>query len=625
MIIAARVFFLGWAVAVGAVQAGSDDFFRINQVGYGKEDAKIGLIGSKNQSSPAGRKFLVVKAADANAIVYTGTVGASRPIKDTPFTGVFPCDFSVVNQEGEYKLKLEDGTLSHPFSIGVAKDYADALALSLQFFRAQRCGNNEPIMHAACHLNDAKAALDATGGWHDAGDYIKFMVTITYLDLNLLTTADYAQSYGLEAGMVDLSPANGKADLLEECKVGLDHILKMTADHAAGNFYMQVSGEEDHDQWRIPESDDKTGVVGNPRKLHKGWGGNLHGRSIACLSIAARVFAKSDPAFADICLKRAEALFALRKNWEKASPTVDFYGESSWKEDMVVGAAEYFKTTAKAEAKEYAVAHFAGMSGAELGWTTATWLSLAACYRAGIEADASLARMKADLESIKGKSAGEAFFLSSGYTWGTTAVFTGHSQKAIMYFYLTKDKTYLDVAAAQRDYLCGRNNWGCAFVQGLGEVYPEKSHSQLNDIVGLHKGAAVGGPSTQKQFSGGTDRFAAFQSNVIYYDKLEDYVTNEVAIDYAASVPFIFLHYAISAGGASGIARDRDDRGGRGGWNGRGAEGASGRGAFPIRPLDGRGWMPVVQKTIRAKGTGSGALEITDFVGRRIKAMARPR
>lgn len=160
--------------------------------------------------------------------------------------------------------------------------------------------------------------------------------------------------------------------------------------------------------------------------------------------------------------------------------------------------------------------------------------------------------MKADLESLNGKSQAEAFFLSSGYGWGTTAMFTANAHKALLYYYLTQDKAYLDQAAAQRDYHCGRNNWGVTFTQGLGEVYPEHSHSQLNDLAGLHRGAAVGGPSTSP-VGGGTDRFAEFQSNVKYYDRQADYVTNEVAIDYAVHTVFMFMHYAAQASGAVSV------------------------------------------------------------------------
>ncbi len=103
--------------------------------------------------------------------------------------------------------------------------------------------------------------------------------------------------------------------------------------------------------------------------------------------------------------------------------------------------------------------------------------------------------------------------------------------------------------------LLGRNNWGASFVIGVGPVYPLNAHSQLNELAGLHRGGVVGGPARKDHwqetmtnpgaFLDGTvknDRFAEFQSDVVYFDDQRDYYTNEVALDYAAASVFIFLH-----------------------------------------------------------------------------------
>ena len=90
----------------------------------------------------------------------------------------------------------------------------------------------------------------------------------------------------------------------------------MTSDYSNGNYYYQVGGEEDHEGWRLPEKDDTTRDLGKSRSLHKGWGGNLLGRSSAALSIASRIFRKYDKDFAEMCLERAEALFLERDKFK---------------------------------------------------------------------------------------------------------------------------------------------------------------------------------------------------------------------------------------------------------------------------------------------------------------------
>ena len=54
----------------------------------------------------------------------------------------------------------------------------------LQFMQLQRCGDN-PVTGQKCHQQDAFDAdtgemLDLVGGWHDAGDRIKHMITTSY-------------------------------------------------------------------------------------------------------------------------------------------------------------------------------------------------------------------------------------------------------------------------------------------------------------------------------------------------------------------------------------------------------------------------------------------------------------
>jgi len=525
------------------------NYIRHNMVGYIATDKKIAIVGSENNLE--GQPFYLVKAENSGLHVYNGIIQSDKGKKNTSFQHNHPLDFTDFKIQGTYKLKLQDGTESHTFVIGGQKEYQEALALLLDFFHSQRCGNTNPILHKPCHLNDEKAALDVSGGWHDAGDYIKYMVTITFASVEMLTATDYAVSYKFEEALADASPANGIPDLLEEARIGLDWILKMTNDFANGNYYYQVSGAEDHSGWRLPEDDDSGRDAGKSRSLHKGWGGNLLGTSSAALAIAARLYRKYDNEFAVKCLTRAEALFAERSNFKNVQKSIpaEYYNEREWLDDMVLGAAELYQTTKNTDYLNYAKTNLLKLNGDDIGWNGSDFLAYAACFKANIEADFVKSKMIEALTRKQKKSDADTYFLSSGYTWGTTAVFTGDAQKAIMYYYLTSDSTYLELANSQRDYLLGCNNWGVSFVIGLGPVYPQKAHSQLNNLAGLHKGAIVGGPARKKSWEKvfpnlkiDEDRFSKFQSNIVYYDFQPDYYTNEVALDYTLPSIFIFLH-----------------------------------------------------------------------------------
>jgi endoglucanase len=531
-----------------------ESYIRYNQVGYLINDQKIAIVGSLENLE--GKSFYLVDANSANKILYTGKISATRGNKDAPFNYNSPCDFSDFKAPGNYRIKLKDNTLSGAFSIGALKGYQNALKLILEFFRSQRCGNTDPLLHKPCHLNDAKAVIDASGGWHDAGDYIKFMITATYATVELITAADYAKTCNFENAMADVSPKNNIPDLLEEARVGLNWILKMTSDYSNGNYYYQVSGEEDHNYWRMPGTDDSTGVAGNPRSLHKGWGGNLLGRSAAALSIAYRVFQKSDKEFAQECLERAEGLFADRSKYQNVQKSIppNFYNESTWLDDMVLGAAELYQTTKKEEYLNYAKANLKKLNGSDIGWGNVDYLAYAACYKSGIEPEYCKIKMKAILESKEEKIKNDAYYLSSGYTWGTTALFTGDAQKAIMYYYLTTDKSFLNIASDERDYLLGRNNWGESFVCGIGTNYPLYGHSQIDSLCCLQKGAVVGGPAEKKSWLRvfpdlkiNYDKYKMFQSNIVYHDNRQDYYCNEAALDYTVPSVFLFLYNVAAA------------------------------------------------------------------------------
>jgi endoglucanase len=338
---------------------------------------------------------------------------------------------------------------------------------------------------------------------------------------------------------------------LEETRVGLDWILKMTSDYANGNYYYQVSGEEDHEHWRMPETDDSTGAAGNPRSLHKGWGGNLLGKSAAALAIAHRVFKKSDSKFANECLNRAESLWDDRSKYEytQLSDPPNFYHETTWLDDMVLGAAELYKTTKKTAYLNYAETNLKKLKGSEIGWGNNDYAAYAACLRAGIAAEYCKNKMKNILIEKEEKIKNDAYYLSSGFTWGTTALFTGDAQKAIMYYYLTSDSSFINIATCERDYLLGRNNWGVSFVTGVGIDYPKYGHSQIDSLCCPQNGAVVGGPAEIKSWKRTfpeleikTDRFKKFQSNIVYFDDHQDYYCNEAALDYTAPSVFLFLY-----------------------------------------------------------------------------------
>src|SRR5439155_5167613 len=99
--------------------------------------------------------------------------------------------------------------------------------------------------------------IDASGGWWDAGDYIKGVETLGYTTAVLLhSVREFPNQMGAD------SP---NSNFTAEAKFGTDWLLRLW-DDPTKTFYYQVgigTGNAniagDHDQWRLPQADDTYG------------------------------------------------------------------------------------------------------------------------------------------------------------------------------------------------------------------------------------------------------------------------------------------------------------------------------------------------------------------------------
>ena len=98
--------------------------------------------------------------------------------RDTAWGTLWQADFSDFQEPGSYQIET-DWQVSVPFKIGTDA-YQPLLREYLTFLGAQRCGCEVFGVHPACHLDDGILDSDhspwpATGGWHDAGDFRKWL------------------------------------------------------------------------------------------------------------------------------------------------------------------------------------------------------------------------------------------------------------------------------------------------------------------------------------------------------------------------------------------------------------------------------------------------------------------
>jgi hypothetical protein len=153
-------------------------------------------------------------------------------------------DFSAWRAPGQYRLVLPRGLgHSHPFTIQDGL-YGNLPGLFLDYLHQNRCGPFRDAWRGPCHLDDGiltgdGGVIDATGGWHDAGDTRKWMA---HTSAPILGLCDLKRLRGFSRRHWAEPP--WPDDLLAEVAWGVDFVLRMQ-DPATGMFYEDVGGGGD--------------------------------------------------------------------------------------------------------------------------------------------------------------------------------------------------------------------------------------------------------------------------------------------------------------------------------------------------------------------------------------------
>jgi hypothetical protein len=525
-----------WAAVVGALAtlpvSAADAWIRVNQIGYLPEDPKIAVLSS---GAPLSGEFRVGE--------FTADIGEDLGAWG-PFAHNYRLYFTEVEKSGEYEIQC-GGVKSPRFMIG-EDAYKDVPAKLLEFMRLQRCGDN-PVTGEKCHQHDAFDAEtgethDLVGGWHDAGDRLKHMITTSYCVAALfLAGADEEARYG--------------ALLLKKIHPNSDTI------------YVQIGDDRDHmppaTLWHDDQSDYGKGP-GGPRAAWRAAGqpqgpkyknestgvANLAGRSAAAMVLAG------DLETARSLYKLAQAKPGVAMSVPVRAPY--YYGESSYFDDLEWGATELYLATKEpkflAEAIRYA--HKAGgnpwMGEDRHGhYEFFPYVNLAHWRLWPHLGDADKAKVaeyyREGLERIRVKAEKNPYRLGTPLVWCSSNDVTALATQAALYEQMTGDTRYRELGAEARDWLFGRNPWGYSFVIGV----PEHGQSASQPHHLFHKltnhlpiGGVVDGPvykdindSLKFGASFDNDTLARFQSDVgVYHDVFADFSTNEPIIDGTVSL-----------------------------------------------------------------------------------------
>ena len=188
-------------------------------------------------------------------------------------------------------------------------DYAEALQDSMFFYAAQRSGqlppDNPVDWRGDSDLADgADNGVNLTGGYHDAGDLVKFGLPEAWA-MNMLAWSllDYQPGY---------TAAGQYASALENLRWGDDYII--AAHPSASVFYGQVADPgTDHQYWGPAE----TNPVSRPSYAVTSScpGSDLTGQASAALAASSLVFKAADPKYSAELLSQAESLFTFADSY----------------------------------------------------------------------------------------------------------------------------------------------------------------------------------------------------------------------------------------------------------------------------------------------------------------------
>ncbi|MGB8542026.1 MAG: glycoside hydrolase family 9 protein [Candidatus Acidiferrales bacterium] len=379
---------------------------RVNQVGYEAGNAPFRAY-LMSTAAETGVTFRVVSSEGKTA--YSGRVGTLLGIWSNSRKlsyQVYALDFSVT-QNDLYTISVAGPVPASSPHFAVDEPdvlYPGLLLNTLFFYQTERDGPNyvrNALRSAPGHLKDKSAQvyetppldsedfidnkppikplvpantpnINADGGWWDAGDYMKYVETVSYTTaLMEIGIRDFPNQMGANApvnprvppGSISYAGNSGagapaSSDFTEEARFGIEWLTKMW-DSQTKTLYYQVDNSQDwdyygegdptssapdcggnyssrycllteYDIWTLPQAADDYEEGGDPEPCDQyttyficnrpvfpaGTAGapispNLAGRLAADFALCYQLNRATDTAFANQCLKNAEEIFAL--------------------------------------------------------------------------------------------------------------------------------------------------------------------------------------------------------------------------------------------------------------------------------------------------------------------------
>ncbi len=489
----------------------------INQFGYTPAMMKIAVISNpqigynNTQSFNAGNTYQVRNwFTDEPIFEASTTEWSGGEVQAQSGDEVWWFDFSELQTDGSYYIyDLTNDAASGRFEIGNCV-YTDLLKTAMRTFFYQRCGieknatyaltfwadgvcHNGNLQDTDCRLynnQDISTSRNLSGGWHDAGDYNKYVNFAFDPVLDLCDAYEMHPTFWTDNYNIPES-GNGQSDMLDELKYELEWLLKMQEDDGS---VLSIVGATTYESASPPSGDVVQRVYGPA--------------TTASAYTAAALYARSALVFSGAFATTLQTAALSAWNWASTHPDIEFYnsgiivsGEQqtstyeTWTRQLVAAIylAELTNETTFHDfvAANYADAHLiqwsfaypfetalqnALLRYASLPTADATVsLAINAVYSSSI-LDGNADNLPAFINQT---DAYRAHLLDQNYTWGsnTTKARQGIMFQNMMNYNLdaTNNIAYNEAALGFLHYFCGVNPNNVCFLTNINSIGAEHS------------------------------------------------------------------------------------------------------------------------------------------------------
>jgi endoglucanase len=522
---------------------------RIDQVGYEPTMKKIACFTEFEGS------YFEVISMESSEVVYKGPI-VNQIYDEKADEVVGYGDFSIVDNPGNYYIRSQNGNYSYEFSIqeGI---YDNLIVDVLKMISSQRCGYDLPIEqygafgHPACHNNTIEVIelgfdFEASGGWHDAGDYGRYTSTIDKTAMELMMSY-YLHPDLYSDNMNILESGNNISDILDEVKVATDYLMKIQISN--GSILEKIITES-FAAWVEPNDDNNQLYAFPPTTMSTAY-------SAGVLMMGYQVFKDIDLEYAEICLSSAKKAYNyVISNDIVGIREIDKFNNNGQYRDYEDLSERYFMNIMfgiflEDESYFEIAENLLNENEIEILGMDYYNPSAYASYLFVKEYEGvKYSHFKDEITKkiiTKANSICENSY-TNGYLNSNTAYFWGANYQvantgALLGFAydITGDEVYLNNARNQLHYILGTNTLSRSYVTGYGSIYPQYIHHRISSIEGVTiKGAMVGGPNDYREVNEGLviDLIKTAPAKN-YIDSQASFSTNEIAIYYNSSLELL--------------------------------------------------------------------------------------